>query len=125
MFIFNFQGDADAIKLEFDEEVGAAIGEGNGEALDTSEAKVKAPRLKKEKKEPGVFTQIRMCSTLCSRQTILTRVRSMQCPLTNWNKYSIFLNVPGINNAKSIPRLRQNNLKFNVILNVIIKIMKV
>ncbi|XP_078277082.1 DNA topoisomerase 2-beta isoform X2 [Rhinoraja longicauda] len=47
------KGDADAIKLEFDEEVGAAIGEGNGEALDTSEAKVKAPRLKKEKKEPG------------------------------------------------------------------------
>ncbi|XP_059800976.1 DNA topoisomerase 2-beta isoform X2 [Hypanus sabinus] len=47
------KGDADGIKLEFDEEVGAAIGEGNGEALDTSEAKVKAPRLKKEKKEPG------------------------------------------------------------------------
>ncbi|XP_072431341.1 DNA topoisomerase 2-beta isoform X2 [Chiloscyllium punctatum] len=49
------KGDPDAIKLEFDEEVGAGIGEGNGEeVLNASEPKVKAPRLKKEKKEPGV-----------------------------------------------------------------------
>ncbi|XP_007893690.1 DNA topoisomerase 2-beta isoform X2 [Callorhinchus milii] len=48
------KSDADSMKLEFDEEVGATLGEGNEDVLNTSEPKVKTPRVKKDKKEPGV-----------------------------------------------------------------------
>lgn len=51
-FFFSTQGDADpAVKLEFDDD---GLG-GEGGTAENSVTKPKAPRVKKEKKEPGQY----------------------------------------------------------------------
>lgn len=62
---FRSQGDSDlAVKLEFDDD-------GEGGPAENSVTKPKAPRVKKEKKEPGEYRDLRCLNAASSVQLIL------------------------------------------------------